>query len=159
MSLTIGSNFAAYPLARVPAQAASSGGTAVPGNLTPGAGQGQQGGRGQIVDQVNITSITINIDQTASAASGSQLQVGVSKAIAPLANGGSALQPLGEGSEGVGDSSSADASEATLTLQILSEATDASAGSKSHPSGKADPATVANLPSENSSYLSVDISI
>ena len=158
MSLTIGSNFAAYPLARVPAQAASSGGTAVPGNLTPGAGQGQ-GGRGQIVDQVNITSITINIDQTASAASGSQLQVGVSKAIAPLANGGSALQPLGEGSEGVGDSSSADASEATLTLQILSEATDASAGSKSHPSGKADPATVANLPSENSSYLSVDISI
>jgi hypothetical protein len=168
MSLTIGSNFGAYPQALTPAQAAPSGGAAVPGNSSPGD---IQGGRGQVVDQINITSITININQAAPASSGSQLHLEVDRDV-PLGNGVSALQPLGEGyfssptnfvptgGGGVGEgSSSAAASEASLTLQILSETTNASAGAKSQPSSKADPAIAANVPSDNSTYVSVDISI
>jgi hypothetical protein len=171
MSLTIGSNFGANSQAFAPERAAPSGGAAVPGNLAPADGQGRQGGRGQVVDQINITSITINIDQAPSAASGSQLQLEVGKAGSPLADGGSALQPLGEGyfssptnfvptgNEDVEGSSSSAASEASLTLQILSETTNASTSDKKQPSSKSGAATPTNVPPDNSAYVSVDISI
>jgi hypothetical protein len=168
MSLSIGPNLSIYPRAATPRQADPAGGAALSGQLAPNGSQSQQAGRSQVTDQINITSITVNINQTATAPSSSQLRVEVDRATR-LGNGDSTLQPLAEGYfssptnfvpiGSLGGSSSA-TSEVSVTLQILSETTNASVQAKSQPTDKVGAAvTPVNTPSDNSAYSSVDISI
>jgi hypothetical protein len=149
MSLSIGPSLGTYSGAGAPRQADSTNGAA-----TSGQSGGAQGGRSQITDQINITSITININQATTSPNSNDLTSAVGPAITPLADGGSPVQPLGRGG------SSSTASEASITLQILSEAANTSDQAQDRPSRSGDlPARAQGGQSGNAAYVSVNISI
>jgi hypothetical protein len=166
MPLTIGPNINSYPGAIGSKQADAPGRD--PTTNRPAAGAGA--GRSQVTDQIDITSITININQTTTAPN-NQLQTELSSAIAPLRNGGSAPQPIAEGyfssptnfvPTGSGADPSSANSDISITLQILSETgTNTSKAKDQHSPGRADTATTPTAGSapDNSSYQSIDISI
>ncbi len=96
MSLTIDPNINGYPGAIASKQADAPGRDPNTNRPAPGAGERQPAGRSQITDQIDIVSITININETTTTPN-NQRQTELSSAITPLRNGGSAPQPIGEG--------------------------------------------------------------
>lgn len=115
MSLSIGANSAIYPGAGTPKQADATSRAGASAQSASSGEQSGQAGRSQITDQIDITSIIININQTTTAPNGNQLIAEVDPLITPLADGGSPLQPLGQGG------SSSTTFEASIALQILNE--------------------------------------
>ena len=133
--------------------------------------QGQQTGPTKVVGGISITSISININQTASTSSSDQLTTEVDK-ISRLANGDLVLQPLAEGyfssptnfvptGSGATNGSPSETSDTSIALEILSMATtDASVHEGSQTTGKVDGATTPQgIAPDNSAYRPVDISI
>jgi hypothetical protein len=128
MSLSIGPSLSGYY------GSGASGGAKIPAAGPSRAGQ--QAGAPQSVDQVNLTSITVTITQGSTSSNDSQLKLGLDK-IVPTGGGGSALQPYADGyfssptnfvsTANGGEASSQATSEASITLQILSETTTNSA--------------------------------
>jgi hypothetical protein len=180
MSLTIGPNVHSYAGASASRQADAAGRDPNVSPPTPGGGEGHQTGRSQVSDQIDITSITINISQTTTTQGSDQLQVGVFEGSSPLGSGqpGQPGQLLGEGyfssptnfvPVGSGGADSSSTTEASITLQILSENATTSAQTQGqsgqakgqHSLGKEDAAGNSNVSStpNNSAYQSIDISI
>jgi hypothetical protein len=175
MSLTIGPNANGYagawrqsdPTQRDPNTSRSG----------SGGGEAQQTGQPQVTDQIDITSITININQTTTTPSSDQLQVDVTKAAPPLATTGQVAQPLQGYFSSPNNfvpfgSSSADSSSTTedsITLQIESETVTAATPSDAqsthtkghHPRGQAEATASSNGSStpDKSTHPSIDISI
>jgi hypothetical protein len=176
MSLTIGPNVHSYAGTSSSRQAEAAGRDPNASRQAPGGGEDQQTGRSQVSDQIDITSITINISQTITTPGSDQLQVGVVKA-APLGSGQPA-QLLGEGyfssptnfvPVGSGSAGSSSTTEANITLQILSETATTSAqaeGQSGHAKGQHSSAredaggnSKGSSTPENSAHQPVDISI
>jgi hypothetical protein len=132
------------------------------------AGNSNVGQTSQVSEQVNITSITINISEGATA-SGDGLKLGLDK-VAPTGTGGSALQPYAEGyfstptnfiptgSDGANPSQTT--SDASITLQILNEAI-TSSNQASSPQSQSATAPVAGAGEKpgTATHRPVDISI
>jgi hypothetical protein len=168
MSLSIGPNIGIYSGTGAQRQADTSSRNATSGQSAPAGEQSGQAGRSQITDQIDITSITININQTTTPPNSNQLTVGVGRATAPLADGGGTPQPLAEGyfssptnfvPTGGGSGSSSATSEAGIKLQILNETTN-TAQTQNGPSATGDSsAGTRSGQSDNSAYRAVNISV
>lgn len=124
------------------------------------------GGRPQTVDQIDITSITLNITQGSFDAVDGQLRLGADKVI-PTKDGGSVLQPYAEGyfssptnfvpTRSDGATSSQATSGASIALQILTE-TITSQPSPGRAASTA-PTGAYNAATNDGSHRSVDISL
>jgi hypothetical protein len=124
----------------------------------------------QITDQINITSITVNISE-GTPAPGDGLKLELDKVV-PTGTGASTLQPYAEGYYSAptnfiptgsdGATSSQATSDASITLQILNEAITSSdqANSSQSQSGTAPTADAGGSAKRGAaSYKAVDISI
>lgn len=132
------------------------------------AGDSSAGQTSQVAEQINVTSITINISEGATA-SGDGLKLGLDKVV-PTGTGGSTLQPYAEGYYSTptnfiptgsdGATPSQTTSDASITLAILNEAITSSdqASSPQSQSGTVLAAGAGGKPGI-ASYKSVDISI